>query len=95
LAAFLTVGSSGCGPPGVIYTAYANVAQSKIEQARVLGAERYAEFEFHYAQEHLKKAMEEAAEAWYGDAIIFARIARDYALQAIEKASATHRGAGR
>jgi hypothetical protein len=75
---------SGCG--NVLYTYRANGASSKIEEARQAGAEKTALYEYTLAQEHLSKAMSEAAEADYGDAAELAQAAEDYATLAVEKA---------
>ncbi len=83
----------GCG--GVLYTASIFSAESRLEQAEALGAERYAPYEFWYAREHLLKAKEEAATADYGDAIDFADTASEYAEKASNLAKQAHEGAGR
>jgi hypothetical protein len=85
--------SLGCG--SAVYGARANSAESKLEEARELGAERLAPFEYYMAREHLDKARSEAAEADYGDAIDLAAASEEYANQAILSARAAHRGAGR
>ncbi len=85
---------SGCIVGGV-YAYKANSAASALEHAKVLGADRLAEFEYHFANENLKKAMEEAAEASYGDAIVFADLALEFAEKAIVGAKAAHEGGGR
>ena len=85
--------SSGCG--GTIYAITANSAQSRLDTAKALGAEKYAPYEFWYAHEHLQKAMEEAAAADYGDAIDFADTAEEYAEKAINLSKQAHEGAGR
>lgn len=89
----ILVSSTGC--VGTIYAVKANAAASKLEQAKVLGAEKNAEYEYYYAKAYLTKAMEEAAQAEYGDAIDFADIAEDYADKAIQLARGVHKGAGR
>jgi hypothetical protein len=94
LAAGLALSSSGC-IVGSVYAYKANSAASALEQAKTLGADHLAEYEYFFARENLQKAMEEAAEASYGDAITFADIAKEYADKAIEKSGAAHRGAGR
>jgi hypothetical protein len=93
VCALLALTSSGC--VGTIYAVKANGAASKIEQAKTLGAEEYAEYEYYYAKEHLLKAQEEAAQAEYGDAIEFAGIAGEYAEKAIELSRDAHGAAGR
>ena len=92
--ALLAVTQSGC-IVGSVYAYKANSAASALEQAKVLGADRLAEYEYWFAHENLQKAMEEAAEAEYGEGIIFADLAKEYADKAIEKSGAAHRGAGR
>lgn len=86
-------GTTGCG--GFFYAIYANGATSKLEAAQALGAEKYAPYEYYYAQEHLKKAMEEAAAADYGDAIDFADEADTFAEKAVKLSKQAHEGAGR
>lgn len=85
--------STGCG--GTLYAITANSAQSKIETAQALGAEKYAPYEYYYAYEHLQKAMEEASSADYGDALDFADAAEKYAEKAIILSKQAHEGAGR
>lgn len=86
--------STGCVVGGV-YAYKANAAAAAIEQAKTLNADRLAEYEYYFAREHLQKAMEEAAEASYGDAILFADLAKEAADRAIEQSRSAHRGAGR
>ena len=57
---------SGCG--NAMYAVSATTASSKLAEARELGAEQYAPYEYTMAREHLDKARTEAAEADYGDA---------------------------
>ncbi|MBK8256242.1 MAG: DUF4398 domain-containing protein [Polyangiaceae bacterium] len=84
---------TGCG--GVLYTASIVSAESRLEKAEALGAERYAPYEYWYAREHLIKAKEEAATADYGDAIDFADTAGEFAEKAAELSKQAHEGAGR
>jgi hypothetical protein len=84
---------TGCG--GVYYAAEANGAAWRVEQARVLGAETLAPYEYYYAKEHLEQAQVEASEASYSDAAHFAETAEEYADKAIALAQAAHRAAGR
>jgi len=93
LAALCLVGASGCG--GFFYALDASSADSKLEKAQALGAEKYSPYEYYYAREHLDKAMEEAAAADYGDAIDFANAADEYADKASKLSSQAHEGAGR
>jgi cyclic lactone autoinducer peptide len=84
---------SACG--GVYYAATINGAASKLEEARVLGADTLAPYEYYYAKEHLEQAQFEAAEASYSDAANFAETASEYAEKAVQLAQAAHRAAGR
>ena len=91
--AVLALASTGCG--NSLYAVQANSASSKLEEARELGAEQYAPYEYFYAKEHLKKAQTEASEADYSDAIDLADTSEEYADKAIRLAREAHRGAGR
>jgi hypothetical protein len=84
---------AGCG--GGLYAIQVNGAASKVAQAKELGAEKLAPYEYYYASEHLKKAMSEAAEGDYSDASAFAQAADEYAEKAIQFSKDAHRGAGR
>ena len=84
---------SGCG--GVLYLVDVNSASGKVETAKQLGAEKLAPYEYYYAREHLQKAMSEAAEGDYSDALEFSDVAEQYADKAIKLAKEAHRGAGR
>jgi hypothetical protein len=84
---------SGCG--GALYAIQVNSAASKVAQAKELGAEKLAPYEYYYASEHLTKAMSEAAEGDYSDANDFADVAEEYADKAIKLSKEAHRGAGR
>jgi len=89
LVMMLAAGSFGCG--GVYYTVQVNAAQSRIEQARELGAETQAPYEYYYAKEHLHQAQVEAATASYGDAATYAEVAETYAQKAIDLITAARR----
>jgi Domain of unknown function (DUF4398) len=93
LSGICLLGTSGCG--GFFYAIYAGGATSKLETAQQLGAEKYAPYEYHYAKEHLLKAMEEASSADYGDAIDLAEEAEKSAEKAILLSKQAHEGAGR
>src|SRR5688572_12330240 len=67
---------SGCG--NALYAVHANDASSRLEEAKELGAERFAPYEYHLAKAHLEKAREEAAEADYGDANTLAQQSEEY-----------------
>jgi hypothetical protein len=80
----ISIATTGCG--NVIYSYRAYDATSRIEEARKAGAERSALYEYTLAEEHLKKAKTEAAEADYGDASELANRASEFAQRAIDKA---------
>lgn len=79
----IAVGTTACG--NSLYALRVNAAASKLEEARSVGAERRAPYEYTLAKEHLDKAMSEAAEADYGDAFTLANAAYDYADQAVQR----------
>ena len=83
----------GCG--NTLYAIKANSAASKVEEARELGAEKLAPYEYYYAKEHLAKAQTEAAEADYSDAAHLADVSEEYAEKAIRLSRDAHRGGGR
>ena len=83
----------GCG--NTLYSVQANSASSKLEEARELGAEQYAPYEYFYAKEHLQKAQTEAAEADYSDAVDLAEASEQYADKAIRLTREAQREAGR
>jgi hypothetical protein len=83
----------GCG--GTLYAIQASSASGKIEEAKAMGAEKLAPYEYYLAEEHMKKASEEAATAEYGDAVDLADKAEKYAEKAISLSRQAHKGAGR
>lgn len=85
-----TAALSGCG--GVYYTVSVNSAQTRLEQAKQLGAEVQAPYEYYFAKEHLHQAQVEAADASYGDAASYAETAELYAQKAIDIILAAKRG---
>lgn len=78
----ISLASSGCG--SVYYTVSVNAAQTRLEQARQMGAEQQAPYEYYFAREHLHQAQVEAAEASYSDAASYAETAELYAQKAID-----------
>jgi hypothetical protein len=98
LARFVALGAlasivGGCG--NTLYAIQANSASSKLAEAKELGAEQFAPYEYYYAKEHLDKAQSEAADADYSDATDLAEVAEEYADKAIRLAREAHRGGGR
>ena len=79
----------------VLWRIAANSASSKVEEARELGAEQYATYDFFLATEPLEKAQTEASEADYSDAANLAEKAEEHADKAIRLSREAHRGAGR
>ncbi|NLE47900.1 MAG: DUF4398 domain-containing protein [Sandaracinaceae bacterium] len=84
---------SGCGP--TIYTSNVLSASRSVEAARHVGAATHAPYEFYFAEEHLKKAREEASESNYEAAIEYAKVAKEYSEKARERARAQMRESGR
>jgi hypothetical protein len=83
----------GCG--SVYYSVNVSAATSRLEQARQMGAEQAAPYEYYYAREHLRQAQVEAAQASYGDAAAFAETAEMYAQKAIDLMQSARRGEGK
>lgn len=73
---------TGCG--GVYYGLEATGASSRIEEARTLGAESLAPYEYYYAKAHMEQAQVEASQGHYSDAALYAETAGDYAAEAID-----------
>ena len=84
---------AGCG--NTLYAIQANAASSKLEEAKELGAEKFAPYEYYFAKAHLDKAQTEAAEADYGDAANLAETAEEFADKAIRLSRDAHRRGGR
>jgi len=80
---------AGCG--GVHYAIVINAASARVEEAKAVGAEQLAPYEYYYAKEHLEQAQLEAAEASYSDAADLAQEAESYANKAIELAQTARR----
>jgi Domain of unknown function (DUF4398) len=83
---FCTALSTGCG--GTLYAVHAGNATARWEEAKAMGAMRLAPYEYHLADEHLKKASEEASRAEYSDALELLRLAEAFAEQAIQTSRA-------
>jgi hypothetical protein len=85
-------GLPGCG--GIYYAATVNAASARLEEAREVGAEQFAPYEYYYAKAHLDQAQVEASEGSYGDASDFAQAAEQSAEKAIQVAHEAHKAAG-
>ncbi|MBN1605135.1 MAG: DUF4398 domain-containing protein [Polyangiaceae bacterium] len=91
--AALAVMVAGCGHG--LFAIHARAAQSKLAEARELQAPDLAPYEYYYAEAHLEKAKQEAAEADYGDAIDLAKTSEEHADKAVELSREAREGAGR
>jgi hypothetical protein len=80
---------TGCG--GLNYAVAVTAASSRLEEAKAVGAEQLAPYEYYYAKEHLEQAQLEAAEASYSDAVNLADLAEQYANKAIDLAQTARR----
>jgi hypothetical protein len=89
LASAVLLSATGCG--GVHYAIAVNSAASKVEEAKAVGAEQLAPYEYYYAREHLQQAQIYASQASYGDAANVADEAEEYASKAIELAQSARR----
>ncbi len=79
--------ATGCGH--ALYAVREHEASGKLEEAKELGAESRAPYEYTLAKEHLDKAMTEASEADYGDACELAQAATEYAQEAVHASQLT------
>lgn len=84
---------TACG--GVYYTVSVNAAEARVEQARQMGADRVAPYEYYYAKEHLRQAQVEAATASYSDAAAYAETAETYAQKAIDAVTSQRKAEGK
>ncbi len=91
--AALALMCAGCGHG--LFAIHERNAASKLVEARELGAPDLAAYEYYYAEAHLEKAKQEAAEADYGDAIDLAETSEKYAEKAVELSRKAREGAGR
>ena len=73
--------AAACG--GVQYSVAASAASSRLDEARTLGAEQLAPYEYYFAKEHIEQAQVEAAHASYSDAVLLAQEAEQHASAAI------------
>src|SRR5208282_899468 len=85
----LVAAATGCG--GVHYAIAVNSASSRVEEAKAVGAEQLAPYEYYSAREHLQQAQIYASQASYQDAADLADEAETYAAKAIELAQSARR----
>lgn len=71
------------------YDSTVNAATARLEQARSLGAETEAPYEYYFAKEHLEEARLQASDSSYHDAANYAETAETYAQKAIDKVRAS------
>jgi len=83
----------GCG--GTLYAINASSANARIEEAKELGAEQLAPYEYYYAKAHMEQAQVDASEASYSDAINYAETAEEYADKAVNLSKAARKASGR
>jgi hypothetical protein len=81
-ALLVACGLLGCGP--VTYSVDIASAEHAIAAARAANASYYAPYELSFAEAHLVKAREEAAEGAYEDAIDMASVAEAYGRRALD-----------
>jgi hypothetical protein len=93
LGALVLLATTNCG--GTLYAINASSAASKIEEAKELGAEQSAPYEYFYAKAHLEQAQVDASEAAYSDAVNYAETAEEYAEKAIALTKAANKASGR
>lgn len=82
---------AGCGH--AVFAMEIRSASMRLAEAREVGAPELAPYEYYYAEAHLEKAKQEAAEADYGDAIELASTSTEYAEKAIELSETAREGA--
>lgn len=83
LACALAVWLVGCG--NGLYALRINAASGRFEEARTMGAEQVAPYEYYSAEARLEEARRQAARAEYGTASNLAKEAERYAAKAITK----------
>lgn len=91
--AFATVGLLACAGCGsTLYSWHAGDARQRLAEAREVGAEELAPYEYYSAVAHLEKAESEAADADFGDALTLAEQSEAYSTRAIALSRAARKG---
>ena len=72
---------TGCG--NTLYLVKVHQAEQKFEEAKELGAEQHAPYEYYSAKTRLEETKRQAAAAEYGNASNLSQEATDYSVQAI------------
>jgi Domain of unknown function (DUF4398) len=75
------LGLTGCG--NTLYLVQVGRAERNFEEAKQLGAENYAPYEYYSAKVRLEEAKRQAAEAEYGNAADLSDEATDFSNKAI------------
>lgn len=75
--------SGGCG--NSVYLLRVSQAEEAFEEAKSLGAEESAPYEYYSAKLRIEEAKRQAAQAEYGNAAHLSREARGYSVLAIER----------
>ena len=83
----------GCAP--TLYTVHILPAARVVQQAEEAGAAELAPYEYHFANEHLRQARQEAGGAYYQDALGHAKIAEEYGEKTLDLARRRLREEGR
>jgi hypothetical protein len=83
--ATLILGTCACGP--VTYSLDVAGAERVVAAARAENASYYAPYELQFAEAHLAKAHEEAAQGQYEDAINALAVAEAYGRQALTRSA--------
>jgi hypothetical protein len=85
LTAVAALSLLGCGP--VTYSIDVNEAERVVAEARADNAIYYAPYDLHFAEAHLEKAHEEAAQGQYEDAIHAVAVALAYGRRALTRSA--------
>ncbi len=75
------LGATGCG--NSLYLVQVSRAERNFQEAKELGAERYAPYEYYSAKVRLEEAKRQAAEAEYGNASDLSDEATEFSSKAI------------
>ncbi len=89
----LAISMVGCG--SAIYSFRINAAISRLEEAKTVGAEKSAPYEYYSSEVRLAEARRQAARAEYGAAIRLAKEAEGFAGKAIVKTQNSPKNQGR
>lgn len=94
-AVFLLFGCASLACGNGLYATRIDHALGRFEEAKALGAERTAPYDYYAAEVRIQEARRQAARAEYGTAATLARDAENYAALAVVKAQRARRGGSR